>query len=209
MSPPAITAALFSGREGRVYRQRLSGLFGRATRTMGIAGSTFERKERGSLSDRRCELHAVMCNHCDDAPCMKVAAKNGAITQARRRHRHHRSGKIQRSERDSSMPARTARFTGTRKNRFRRHGFSMHICLTTAGRKPAQSRCCPTERIQVGQGLTIAEMQRIKEQERSGSPAAGAAVTKPRIYYKNLHLMTKCFVGGSVVAQIEWHRRVR
>jgi hypothetical protein len=27
--------------------------------------------------------------------------------------------------------------------------------------------------------------------------------TKPRIYYKNLHLMTHCFVGGSVVATVD------
>ena len=27
--------------------------------------------------------------------------------------------------------------------------------------------------------------------------------TKPRIYYKNLHLMTQCFVGGSVVATVD------
>jgi hypothetical protein len=26
--------------------------------------------------------------------------------------------------------------------------------------------------------------------------------TKPRIYYKNLHLMTRCFVGGSVVVNV-------
>ena len=27
--------------------------------------------------------------------------------------------------------------------------------------------------------------------------------TKPRVYYKNMHLMTQCFVGGSVVAEIK------
>ena len=26
--------------------------------------------------------------------------------------------------------------------------------------------------------------------------------TKPRVYYKNMHFMTKCFVGGSVVAML-------
>ena len=27
--------------------------------------------------------------------------------------------------------------------------------------------------------------------------------TKPRVYYKNLHLMTRCLVGGSVVANVK------
>jgi hypothetical protein len=26
--------------------------------------------------------------------------------------------------------------------------------------------------------------------------------TRPRVYYENLHVMTKCFVGGTVVAQV-------
>jgi hypothetical protein len=26
--------------------------------------------------------------------------------------------------------------------------------------------------------------------------------TRPRVYYKNLHLMTKCFVGGTVVKHV-------
>jgi hypothetical protein len=44
-------------------------------------------------------------------------------------------------------------------------------------------------------------MQRIREQEGLEvlRPELG---TKPRVYYKNLHLMTKCLVGGSVAADI-------
>jgi hypothetical protein len=44
-------------------------------------------------------------------------------------------------------------------------------------------------------------MQRIKVEEGLEvlQPDLG---TKPRIYYKNLHLMTKCLVGGTVVATV-------
>ena len=37
-----------------------------------------ERKERGTYPIVDAHFMPVMCNHCDDAPCMKVA-KNGAI----------------------------------------------------------------------------------------------------------------------------------
>ena len=45
-------------------------------------------------------------------------------------------------------------------------------------------------------------MQQIKKHEELEvlKPELG---TKPRIYYKNLHLMTECFVGGSVVTQAD------
>jgi hypothetical protein len=45
-------------------------------------------------------------------------------------------------------------------------------------------------------------MQRIKEEE--GLEVLRPELeTKPRVYYKNRHLMTACFVGGSVVANVE------
>ena len=45
------------------------------------------------------------------------------------------------------------------------------------------------------------EMQRIRAAEGLEvlKPELG---TKPRIYYKNLHMITKCFVGGTVVRHI-------
>ncbi len=47
-----------------------------------------------------------------------------------------------------------------------------------------------------------AEMQRIRAEEGLEvlEPQLG---TQPRVYYKNLHLITKCFVGGTVVQYVE------
>jgi hypothetical protein len=44
-------------------------------------------------------------------------------------------------------------------------------------------------------------MQRLAEQEglEVERPELG---TRPRVYYKNLHLMTQCFVGGTVVHHV-------
>ncbi|MDP6417800.1 MAG: oxidoreductase, partial [Gammaproteobacteria bacterium] len=39
-----------------------------------------ERKERGSYPIVDAAFMPVMCNHCDDAPCMKVA-KDGAVSK--------------------------------------------------------------------------------------------------------------------------------
>ncbi len=39
-----------------------------------------ERTERGQWPMVEANFRPVMCNHCDDAPCMK-AAKDGAITK--------------------------------------------------------------------------------------------------------------------------------
>jgi hypothetical protein len=45
-------------------------------------------------------------------------------------------------------------------------------------------------------------MQQLKEQEGLEvlQPELG---TKPRVYYKNMHLMTQCFVSGSVVVAVD------
>jgi hypothetical protein len=45
-------------------------------------------------------------------------------------------------------------------------------------------------------------MQRIRAEEGLEvlEPQLG---TRPRVYYKNLHMITKCFVGGTVVQHVE------
>ncbi|MBT8445156.1 MAG: oxidoreductase, partial [Gammaproteobacteria bacterium] len=45
---------------------------------MGHNWLEIERKERGAYPIVDAHFMPVMCNHCDDAPCMKVA-KDGAI----------------------------------------------------------------------------------------------------------------------------------
>ncbi len=73
----------------------------------------------------------------------------------------------------------------------------MRICWIRAGRRPAREQCCPTGVFRTVK-VEDAEMQRIKADEGLEvlQPELG---TRPRVYYKNLHLMTQCFVGGTVV----------
>ncbi len=76
----------------------------------------------------------------------------------------------------------------------------MHICSTRAGARTRVEQCCPTD---VFRSVKVEdeEMQRIAAQEGLEvlQPELG---TRPRVYYKNLHLMTKSLVCGSVAADI-------
>ena len=78
--------------------------------------------------------------------------------------------------------------------------FDAHL-LDEGWTKPRVEQSCPTS---VFRSLKIddAEMQRVKDEE--GLQVLQPELnTKPRVYYKNLHLMNSCFVGGSVTADID------
>lgn len=157
-----------------------------------------ERKERGTYPIVDAHFMPVMCNHCDDAPCMKVA-KNGAI-----------------KKRDDGIviidPVRSkgqkeivdaCPYGAISWNEAQQVPqawiFDAHL-LDAGWTKTRAEQCCPTD---VFRSLKVedTEMQRIAAEEGLEvlKPELG---TRPRVYYKNLHFMTKCFVGGSVVAMV-------
>ena len=155
-----------------------------------------ERKERGSYPIVDAHFMPVMCNHCDDAPCMKVA-KNGAVKK--------REDGIVIIDPEKAKGQKAivdaCPYGAVSWNEERQIPqiwiFDAHL-LDDGWNRTRAEQCCPTE---VFKSVKVddQEMQRIKEQERLEvlQPELG---TKPRVYYKNLHLMTGCFVGGSVVA---------
>ena len=53
-----------------------------------------QQKERGQAPMIDIAYVPTMCNHCDNAPCLAKGGRRGA-SEARRRHRHHRSGEGQ------------------------------------------------------------------------------------------------------------------
>lgn len=77
--------------------------------------------------------------------------------------------------------------------------FDAHL-LDQGWTQTRAEQCCPTS---VFRSVKVEdqEMQRIVAEEGLEvlQPELG---TKPRVYYKNMHLMTGCFVGGSVVANV-------
>ena len=157
-----------------------------------------QRKERGSYPIVEANFMPVMCNHCDAAPCMK-AATDGAVRK--------REDGIVIIDPEKSKGQKAivdacpygAISWNEEKQIPQAWIFDAHL-LDDGWTQTRAEQSCPTG---VFRSVKVEdqEMQRIKENEGLEvlQPELG---TKPRVYYKNLHLMTKCFVGGSVAANI-------
>ena len=166
---------------------------------MGHNWLDIERKERGAYPIVDAHFMPVMCNHCDDAPCMK-AAKNGAV-------RKRDDGIViidpvlakGQKEIVDACPYGAVHWN-EEKQLPQAWIFDAHL-LDDGWTQTRAEQCCPTE---VFKSIKVedAQMQRIAE--RDGLEVLQADLgTKPRVYYKNLHLITRCFVGGSVVADVD------
>jgi Fe-S-cluster-containing dehydrogenase component len=156
------------------------------------------RKERGSYPIVEAHFMPVMCNHCDDAPCMK-AAKGGAITK--------RADGIVIIDPEKSRGQKAivdacpygAVYWNEEKQIPQAWIFDAHL-LDAGWTKTRAEQSCPTD---VFRSVKVddQEMQRLKADE--GLDVLQPELrTKPRVYYKNLHLMTKCLIGGSVAAMV-------
>jgi Fe-S-cluster-containing dehydrogenase component len=156
------------------------------------------RKERGSYPIVEAHFMPVMCNHCDDAPCIK-AAKNGAVSK--------RPDGIVIIDPEKSRGQKQivdacpygAISWNEEKQLPQAWIFDAHL-FDQGWTKTREEQSCPTgvfRSVKVEDG----EMQRMKADEGLEvlRPELG---TKPRVYYRNLHLMTKCLVGGSVAADV-------
>ncbi len=77
--------------------------------------------------------------------------------------------------------------------------FDAHL-LDEGWTRTRGEEACPTQTFRTIK-VEDEEMQRIRAEESREvlKPELG---TKRRIYYKNLHLITKCFVGGTVVRHV-------
>jgi Fe-S-cluster-containing dehydrogenase component len=156
-----------------------------------------QRKERGRWPAVDANFMPVMCNHCDEAPCMK-AAKNGAITK--------RADGIVIIDPEKSKGQKAivdacpygAVYWNEEKQIPQAWIFDAHL-LDRGWTKTRLEQSCPTN---VFRSLKVddEEMRRIQADEglEVRMPEIGS---KPRVYYKNMHLFTRCFVAGSVVAR--------
>ena len=154
-----------------------------------------KRKERGTYPIVQARFLPVMCNHCDEAPCIK-AARDGAVRK--------RADGIVIIDPEKSKGQKQivescpygAISWNEEKQIPQAWPFDAHL-LDEGWSRTRGEQACPT---QVFRTIKVedAEMQRIRAEESLEvlKPELG---TKPRIYYKNLHLITKCFVGGTVV----------
>jgi Fe-S-cluster-containing dehydrogenase component len=157
-----------------------------------------ERNERGTYPIVDANFMPVMCNHCDDAPCMKAATDgtvrkrdDGIVIIDPVKAKGQKQivdacpyGAISWNE-ELQLPQAWI--------------FDAHL-LDDGWKQTRAEQICPTD-VFKSVKRSDTEMQALAEAEGLEvlQPELG---TKPRIYYKNLHLMTQCFVGGSVVAQV-------
>ena len=157
------------------------------------------RKERGRWPVVEAHFMPVMCNHCDDAPCMK-AARDGAITK--------RPDGIVIIDPEKSKGQKAivdacpygAIYWNEEKQIPQAWIFDAHL-LDQGWKQTRLEQVCPTKvfRAVKADDATMRRMQADEKLEVL-QPELG---TQPRVYYKNLHLMTQCFVAGSVAAKIK------
>lgn len=154
------------------------------------------RKERGRYPVVEANFMPVMCNHCDDAPCLK-AARGGAV---RKREDgiviiDPQKAKGQRAIVDACPYG--AVFWNEEKQIPQAWIFDAHL-LDEGWTKTRIEQACPTG-VFTSIKVDDEEMLRIQEREdlRVLRPEIG---TRPRVYYRNLHMITHCFVAGTVVS---------
>ena len=157
------------------------------------------RQERGCWPIVEANFMPVMCNHCDAAPCMK-AAKNGAIRKRPDGIVIIDPEKSKGQEEIVSACPYGAVCWNEEKQIPQAWIFDAHL-LDQGWKKTRVEEVCPLD---VFKSIKVddAEMQRLaKEQDLEVlRPEIGS---RPRVYYKNLHLMTRCFVSGSVVVHVD------
>lgn len=152
------------------------------------------RHERGSAPMVDVAYLPTMCNHCDEAPCVK-ASSDGAV--------YKRSDGIviidpQRAAGKKEIVGSCpygAIWWNDEHNVAQSWIFDAHL-LDHGWDEPRCAQVCPTGAIRSVKAED-AEMAEIaaKEALEVLYPELG---TKPRVYYRNLYRCTKCFIGGSV-----------
>lgn len=158
------------------------------------------RKVRGSGHMVDAAYLPTMCNHCDNAPCLKAGSVDGSV-------RKRPDGIViidpqkAKGRRDlvDSCPY-GAIWWNDELELPQIWIFDAHL-LDRGWKEPRAASCCPTSALEAIK-IDDAEMQSRVRDERLEvlKPELG---TRPRIYYKNLHRFAKCFLGGTVTALID------
>ena len=140
----------------------------------------------------------VMCQHCDDAPCIK-AAENGAVTKRPDGivHIHPVKAKGQKAIADA-CPYGAVHWN--EELQLPQHWlFDAHL-LDNGWVEPRCTQVCATGALKAVQA-TDEEMQALKTSEGLAELQPEAA-TKPRVHYKNLKRFTHDFIGGTLINTI-------
>jgi Fe-S-cluster-containing dehydrogenase component len=157
-----------------------------------------ERKVRGAAPLVDAAHLPKMCNHCDDAPCMKVS-NEGAVKK--------RDDGIvlfdpikARGRRDLVDACPYGAVVWNEELQLPQTWFFDAHLLDSGVAAPRCVGVCPTKAMEAvkvsDESMTLRATQ---EGLRTLQPELR---TRPRVYYKNLHRIDHCFVAGSVTATI-------
>lgn len=154
------------------------------------------RKERGQYPFIDVAYLPVPCYHCDDAPCVK-AAKDGAVYQRKDGIVIIDPIKARGQEKIVKSCPFDAIWWNEEKGVPQKCTFCAHL-LDEGWKEPRCVNACPTGalravKIEDSRMKKLVTREGLQLYEQKGN-------VKPRVYYKNLHRYTRCFIGGSVAA---------
>lgn len=156
------------------------------------------QKERGQGTMIDIAYVPTMCNHCDNAPCL---AKGGDAVKKRDDGIVLIDPEKARGRTDLVESCPYGHIWWNEELQLPQiWTFDAHL-LDNGWTKTRAEHSCPTGALRSIK-VEDAEMARIAREEGLAVLKAEAA-TAPRIYYKNLHRYTTCFIGGSVATEAD------
>lgn len=157
------------------------------------------RKVRGSGSMVDVAYLPTLCQHCDDAPCLKAGA-DGAV-------RKRGDGIViidsvrAKGRRDLVDSCPHGAIVWNEEQQLPQTWiFDAHL-LDQGWKAPRCVQVCPTNAFEAVKVSDEAMAQRVRVE--SLEVLKPELNTRPRVYYRNLQRYTTCFVGGAVSAAIE------
>jgi Fe-S-cluster-containing dehydrogenase component len=154
-------------------------------------------KERGQYPIMDIAYVPTMCNHCDDAPCVKQG--NGAVEKREDGIVLINPQKaVDRKDIVDACPY-GAIWWNEELSLPQAWTFDAHL-LDRGWKEPRGVQSCPTAAMKAVK-ITDQEMARLAEADTL-EPLRPDLDTRPRVYYKNLHRYSKVFVAGEVLASV-------
>jgi Fe-S-cluster-containing dehydrogenase component len=158
-----------------------------------------KRKVRGTAPMVDAAYLPVMCNHCDDAPCIRATGGDGSIKKRD-------DGIVMidpikaKGRRDLVASCPYGAIVWNEQQQLPQNWFFDAHLLDAGWAAPRCVSVCPTVAIEAVK-ISDATMQERTQREglRTLQPELS---TKPRVYYRNLHRFDHCFIGGSITASI-------
>lgn len=164
----------------------------------GTGAIRIERTTRGTTPMVDAAYVPRMCNHCDNAPCLKAGA-DGAV-------RKRDDGIViidpikAKGRRDLVGSCPYGAIVWNEEQQLPQTWFFDAHLLDTGWSAPRCVGVCPTQAIEAVKTSDAAMALRAQtEGLRTLQPELG---TKPRVHYRNLHRADRCFIGGSVTTHI-------